>query len=116
MLSVQLLWDSRLCHGNTPPASSPQGDTDPDRQPSQGRVAFAICYGPVEHRSPRVHKEVVVSVVTAHTPTHPHTHDSQFRAPFHQALLKGIAGIRTTHHPGIMLAHDKHGSQHTNPP
>jgi hypothetical protein len=24
-------------------------------------------------------------------------------------LLKGLAGIRTTHNPAVMLAHDKHG-------
>jgi len=47
-----------------------------------GRVAFPICYGPTHQRSLDVHK---------------------------QALLKGISGIRTTHHPGIMLAHDQHG-------
>jgi hypothetical protein len=26
-----------------------------------------------------------------------------------RALIKGFAGIHTTHHPGFMLAHDKHG-------
>jgi hypothetical protein len=73
-----LIWDSRTCHGNTPPATIPAEGTEG----SVGRVAFAICYGPVEQRTAKVHKE---------------------------GLLKGMAGIRTTHHPGIMLAHDKHG-------
>ena len=25
--------------------------------------------------------------------------------------IQGVAGIRTTHNPAVMLAHDKHGSQ-----
>ena len=69
-----LLWDSRTCHGNSPPCE-PAGS-------AFGRVAFAVCYGPVAERSIETHK---------------------------RALIKGFAGIHTTHHPGFMLAHDKHG-------
>ena len=68
-----LLWDSKTLHGNAPAIETSRGG-------GVGRVAFAICYGPVSMRSAAVHKE---------------------------ALLKGLAGIRTTHHPAIMLAHDK---------
>ena len=85
-----LLWNSRTCHGNTaavaaPPleeSSSGGGGGGAGGGGGGGRVAFAICYGPVEHRTAAVQKE---------------------------ALLKGLSGIRTTHHPGIMLAHDQHG-------
>ena len=76
-----LLWDSKSLHGNAP-AIETSRDGGGGGSSGVGRVAFAICYGPVSMRSAAVHKE---------------------------ALLKGLAGIRTTHHPGIMLAHDKHG-------
>jgi hypothetical protein len=78
-----LLWSSRFCHGNSAPMVP--GPTiapmDVD-EPTLGRVAMAICYGPVTHRSSEVQKA---------------------------GLLMGVAGIRTTHNPAIMLAHDKHG-------
>ena len=89
-----LLWNSRTCHGNTAAVAAPpleesssggggEGEGEgPGESGGGGRVAFAICYGPVEHRTAAVQKE---------------------------ALLKGLSGIRTTHHPGIMLAHDQHG-------
>jgi hypothetical protein len=48
----------------------------------RGRTAFAVCYSPVAQRDAATHKE---------------------------ALLKGWAGVRTTHNPAIMLAHDRHG-------
>jgi hypothetical protein len=48
----------------------------------RGRTAMAVCYSPVAQRDAATHKE---------------------------ALLKGWAGIRTTHNPAIMLAHDRHG-------
>ena len=47
-----------------------------------GRVAFAVCYSPVLQRNAVTH---------------------------HEALLKGWVGVRTTHNPAIMLAHDRHG-------
>jgi len=71
-----LLWDSRTIHGNAPPSEKSKCGED------LGRIAFAICYGPVAQRTENVQK---------------------------MALLKGFAGIRTTHNPGTMLAHDKHG-------
>ena len=84
-----LLWNSRTCHGNSAPAPA-AGATAADRAAREegqeedgiGRVAFAICYGPVSQRTAAVQKA---------------------------GLLKGLAGIRTTHNPAIMLAHDKHG-------
>eukprot|EP01052_Picozoa_sp_SAG31_P027057 SAG31_NODE_2502_length_5594_cov_3.175796_1_plen_410_part_00 len=75
-----LLWDARTCHGNSAPAI-PAAVSRQDEQ-EVGRVAFAICYGPVTQRTAAVHKA---------------------------GLLMGLAGIRTTHNPAIMLAHDKHG-------
>jgi hypothetical protein len=75
-----VLWDARTCHGNTPPATS-------THQPSAagggiGRVSLAICYHPVRQRTPAVQKD---------------------------SLLKALGGVRTTHHPVIMLSHNKQG-------
>ena len=85
-----LLWDSRTCHGNTSPIqnSAELGVADMGAPQAvggggfEGRLAFAICYGPTSQRTAEVHKH---------------------------GLVKGMAGIRTTHNPAIMLAHDKHG-------
>ena len=87
-----LLWNSRTCHGNSAPttgagataaAASDRGAREEEQEEEGiGRVAFAICYGPVSQRTAAVHKA---------------------------GLLMGLAGIRTTHNPAIMLAHDKHG-------
>lgn len=79
-----LLWDSRLCHGNTsPPQSAGTSQRDAavpvaatDNGAFSGRLAFAVCFSPTAQRTPAVHKE---------------------------ALLKGLAGIRTTHHPVRIL-------------
>lgn len=74
-----LLWDSRLCHGNTSPsqltgdASAAGGPLAEQKDGAfEGRLAFAVCFGPTVQRTEPVHKE---------------------------ALLKGLSGIRTTHHP-----------------
>jgi hypothetical protein len=47
-----LVWDSRTCHGNTPPAAVSADDATG----AVGRVAFAICYGPVEQRTAAIHQ------------------------------------------------------------
>ena len=70
-----LVWDARLCHGNTPPASRAAG-------PQLGRVSLAICFHPVAHRTAAVQKD---------------------------ALVKALGGVRTTHHPAVMLSHNKQG-------
>ena len=89
-----LLWNSRTCHGNSAPVPvrGQNGDECERRMNASGgfeaeegnigRVAFAICYGPTSQRTAAVHKA---------------------------GLLMGLAGMRTTHNPAIMLAHDKHG-------
>lgn len=78
-----LLWDSRTCHGNTSPLLPDGNSAEPAaRGEFEGRLAMAVCFGPTSQRTASVHKH---------------------------GLLKGLAGIRTTHNPGIMLAHDKHG-------
>jgi hypothetical protein len=83
-----LLWNSRTCHGNSAPAAAAAekaaGEEAQEQQEEEGigRVAFAICYGPVSQRTAAVQKA---------------------------GLLMGLAGMRTTHNPAIMLAHDKHG-------
>lgn len=70
-----LLWDSRTCHGNSPPAE--RGDAA-----ELGRVSLAISYGPVDQRTAEVQKD---------------------------ALVKALGAVRTTHHPAVMLSHDKQG-------
>jgi hypothetical protein len=74
-----VLWDARTCHGNTPPVAPPSDGRGSD---GIGRVSLAICYHPVEHRTAAVQKE---------------------------SLVKALGGVRTTHHPAVMLSHNKQG-------
>ncbi len=50
--------------------------------PSLGRVSLAISYGPVDQRTVEVQKD---------------------------SLVKALGGVRTTHHPAVMLSHNKQG-------
>lgn len=50
--------------------------------PSIGRVSLAVCYHPVAQRSLAVQKD---------------------------ALVKALGCVRTTHHPAVMLSHNKQG-------
>ena len=72
-----LLWNSRTCHGNTPPAEPSAGSG----APAPGRVSLAVCYGPVDKRSAAVHKDALVKALggvrTTHHPTLMTTHDRQ---------------------------------------
>ena len=55
-----LLWNSRTCHGNAPPAESSDGTGD-----NLGRVSLAISCGPVDKRSEAVQKDALVKVEIA---------------------------------------------------
>ena len=70
-----VLWDSRTCHGNSPPAER-------STEPGLGRVSLPISFGPVDQRTVKVQRD---------------------------SLVKAVGGVRTTHHPAVMLSHDRQG-------
>ncbi len=71
-----------LWDSRTAHGNAPPAAPSPRGARPRGRTAFAVCYSPVAQRDVATHRE---------------------------ALLKGWAGVRTTHNPAIMLAHDRHG-------
>jgi len=71
-----------LWNSRTCHGNSPATDHESSTRPSLGRVSLAISYGPVDQRTVEVQKD---------------------------SLVKALGGVRTTHHPAVMLSHNKQG-------